>query len=312
MKKLKKMKNILVAMMCLMVFVVGGLSSKAEAIPRIIISGYTSVPEDIKAGDTFTLTLHIENKSTKTAVSNMKITLASADGEFVPTSGSGTLYIDKITAGETADISIEMKAKGSLDTNNYTLTVTTDYEDKYNMVYQDVTNLSIPVKQVANVSITEQSISSDSIVVGQKANVMFSVNNKGKSVLYNVNVSVSGKGIDESTYFMGNIQAGATGYADLLVKGIEANTEDGIIKAVISFEDSEGNVEEIVEEFELAVIEVEDTEIVDDGIAVPPEIDNASGMILPIAVVAGVVLLIVIVVVAKKMKKKKEEDEDEI
>lgn len=309
MEKLKKMKRILVTMMCLMVFVFCGLSSKAEAIPRIIISGYTSVPEDIKAGDTFTLTLHIENKSAKTAVSNMKLTLESATGEFVPTSGSGTLYIDKITAGETKDVSIEMRVKANLDTETYILTVTTEYEDRYDMVYQDVTNLSIPVKQVSNVSITEKSISSECIEVGQKANVMFSVNNRGKSVLYNVNVAVSGKGIDESTYFIGNIQAGGTGYADLLVKGIEKNSEDGIVKVVITFEDSEGNSDSMVEEFELEVRDADDTlQMNDDAGEVQKEKTYGVSEIL-LAVGA---LFIVIGVVVKKLKKKKEEDEDEI
>lgn len=309
MEKLKKMKRILLIMMCLMVFGFCGLSTKAEAIPRIIISGYTSVPEDIKAGDTFTLTLHIENKSAKTAVSNMKLTLESATGEFIPTSGSGTLYIDKILAGETGDVSIEMRVKANLNTDTYILTVTTEYEDRYDMVYQDVTNLSIPVKQASNVSITEKSLSSDCIEVGQKANVMFSVNNRGKSVLCNVNVAVSGKGIDESTYFIGNIQAGGTGYADLLVKGIEENSEDGIVKVVITFEDSEGNSDSMVEEFELEVRDADDSmQMNDDAGEVQKEKTYGVSEIL-LAVGA---LFIVIGVVAKKLKKKKEEDEDEI
>lgn len=311
MEKLKKMKRILVTMMCLMVFVFCGLSSKAEAIPRIIISGYTSVPEDIKAGDTFTLTLHIENKSTKTAVSNMKITLDSATGEFVPTSGSGTLYIDKIPAGDTEDVSIEMRVKANLDTDTYILTVTTEYEDRYDIVYQDVTNLSIPVKQISDVSITEKSISSDCIEVGQKANIMFSVNNRAKSVLYNVNVAVSGKGIDESTYYIGNIQAGATGYAELLVMGIEENSEDGIVKAVITYEDSEGNQESRVEEFELEVREADASLSMNesDGEVRTENTDGVSTILL----VAGALLIVICVVIfAKKRGKKKEEDEDEI
>lgn len=311
MKNLKKMKKLFVTMMSLMMFLFCGLSSKAEAVPRIIISGYTSVPEDIKAGDTFTLTLHIENKSTKTAVSNMKITLDSATGEFVPTSGSGTLYIDKIPAGDTEDVSIEMRVKANLDTDTYILTVTTEYEDRYDMVYQDVTNLSISVKQISDVSITEKSISSDCIEVGQKANIMFSVNNRAKSVLYNVNVAVSGKGIDESTYYIGNIQAGATGYAELLVMGIEENSEDGIVKAVITYEDSEGNQESRVEEFELEVREADASLSMNesDGEVRTENTDGVSTILL----VAGALLIVIgVVIFVKKRGKKKEEDEDEI
>ncbi|MBO5425789.1 MAG: hypothetical protein J6A25_09780 [Lachnospiraceae bacterium] len=313
MKRLKKFRSLVLLLVCAVVCTMIGMVSKAEAIPRIIISGYSSVPEDIKAGDTFTLTLHIENKSTKTAVTNMKLSLSTVNGEFYPASGSGVIYIEKIAAGESTDVSIEMKAKGSLETDTYGLTVTTEYEDRYSAVYQDVTTLSIPVSQVANVSITEKSISSEEIAVGKKANIMFAVNNQGKSSIYNVNVKITGKGIDESTYFLGNVQSGATGYVDMLIVAKETNQGEETIKAQISFEDSEGNAETVEEIFELSIVEegtVDDVAVDEEGAAVVVKSDMTT-ILVPIIAVAVVVIIVVIVLV-NKAKKKKEEDEDEI
>ena len=149
MKKVKNLKKIVALIMCTMMLFATGITTFAEAIPRVIITGYDSTPEEIVAGEEFTLTLHIDNKSSKTAISNMKLTLSTAENEFIPVSGSGVIYVDKIPAGESMDVSIDMRAKATLETNTYIVTIVTEYEDKYSMPYTDTTNLSVSVKQKA-------------------------------------------------------------------------------------------------------------------------------------------------------------------
>lgn len=307
---MKLIKKLAIIMMCMAMVLVAGNVAKAEAVPRLIITGYSSTPEEIKAGETFTLTLHMENMSKKTAVSNIKLTLSTVDNEFVPVSGSNTLYIEKIGSGETADISVEMQAKTNLGSKTYILTVASEYEDRYNAVYTDTANVSISVVQEARISVTEVEVSPETIEVGDESNVMFSINNQGRTELYNVNVTVSGAGIKENVDFVGNIPSGGTGYVDVYVMGENVTTEEnGFITVTIAYEDAEGNVGEYTEEYTLSVEEVQVEEIED---IIPEDfVEKKQAPIVPIICVV-VVVVVIIALVAKNKKKKKEEDEDEI
>ena len=94
--------------------------------PRIIVTGFTTDPGEVYAGDTFNLTISVQNTSSKTAVSNIQFDLKAAQGgtgtentyeAFLPTSGSATIYVERIAPGETTDISIEMSARSDLSQN---------------------------------------------------------------------------------------------------------------------------------------------------------------------------------------------------
>lgn len=307
---MKLIKKIALFVMSIAMVLVAGNVAKAEAIPRLIITGYDSTPEDVKAGETFTLTLHLENMSKKTAVSNIKLTLSTSDSEFVTVSGSNTLYIEKIAAGETADISVEMQAKTNLDSKTYVLTVASEYEDRYNSVYTDTANVSIPVVQEARISVTELEVSPETIEVGDESNIMFSINNQGRTELYNVNVTITGEGIKEGVDFVGNIPSGGSGYVDVYVEGkTVTNDENSMAVVTISYEDAEGNVGEVVNEYLLTVKEPNDEEEIQqmaDDVMVEKHFS-------PMPIIIGVIIIIaIVVIVAKSNKKKKEEDEDEI
>lgn len=307
---MKLIKKIALFVMCMAMVLVAGNVAKAEAIPRLIITGYDSTPEDVKAGETFTLTLHLENMSKKTAVSNIKLTLSTPDSEFVTVSGSNTLYIEKIAAGETADISVEMQAKTNLDSKTYVLTVASEYEDRYNSVYTDTANVSIPVVQEARISVTELEVSPETIEVGDESNIMFSINNQGRTELYNVNVTIAGEGIKEGVDFVGNIPSGGSGYVDVYVEGKSVTNEENSVAVVtISYEDAEGNVGEVVNEYSLIVEEAN----VEEEIKQMADEVMVEKHFSPMPIIIGVVIIVaIVVIVVKSNKKKKEEDEDEI
>ena len=100
--------------------------------PRVIVTGFTTTPEEVYAGDTFTLTLNLKNTSKKTAVSNMLFDIqgtsegtdaANTYAAFLPTAGSSTIYVDRIGANSTKSISIELKSKADLAQIPYVETV---------------------------------------------------------------------------------------------------------------------------------------------------------------------------------------------
>ena len=67
--------------------------------PKLLITGYDTDPQTIMAGETFKLTIHIQNTSKSTPVCNGKFLIGNEAGTFLPTSGSSAVFIEKIPAG---------------------------------------------------------------------------------------------------------------------------------------------------------------------------------------------------------------------
>lgn len=295
-------------------------SDSATSVPRIIVTGFETNPEKVMAGQEFELTVHLQNTSNKTAVSNIKVTLSSANNEFLPSSGSSTEFIRSMGCGATKDIVIKMEAQGNLEQKPYVLAVDCEYEGEKNAPYTTKESISIPVYQEAKAKITDIEVMPMSIEVYSQANVMFSINNTGKSALYNVQVTVDSDNpyVQAEESFVGNINAGSTGYADFMVTGVAPTMDDGKVKVIISYEDAAGAVGTFETEIELFVYEaVYQEPSFDDGFVDPGMMEEEQGfpwvwLIAGIAAVVIVVVVTVIVIKKKKQKALEEELEDEI
>lgn len=247
--------------------VVGTTGTSADgtsSTPRVIVTGFSTSPEVVHAGDVFTLTLHMQNTSQATAVKNMLFDIQAASestdttyvaASFLPTSGSSTIFVDRIPAGGSKDISMEMEARSDLAQKPYVVTVTMDYEDENVNPYKNTANVSIPVRQEARVEISNIDVMPDSIDVGSEANVMFSIYNTGKTQLYNTSVKLEAESISGGESYLGNIAPGATGNVDLYVTGEMATMDDGIVKILITYEDEAGEESTIEKEMTLYVNE---------------------------------------------------------
>lgn len=281
--------------------------------PRVIVTGYETDPVRVNAGDNFTLTLHLQNTSNKTAVTNMKVSMGTANGEFLPTSGSSTQFVSKLGSGATTDLVLEMTALASLEPKPYVLTVTCDYEDSSANPFQSVENISIPVYQESRIKITEVMVSPDTITVYNQGSVSFNVNNLGKSTLANVQARIEGDTIECEESFVGNIAAGATGYADVTITGISETTDDGAVKLVLTYEDSSG--EECTYEEDVYVYVMEET-FMEDNPEEPMYDEEPVGMkpVVKLLIVFGIILVIaaiVVVIVIVNIKKKKRKAQEE-
>lgn len=305
----------------------GTLESLAPATgntstPRIVVTGFSTDPAEVFAGDTFNLTIDIQNTSAQTAVSNIQFDLAAAQAgddkdttyeAFLPTSGSATVYVDRIAPGATTQISIEMTARSDLTQKPYVIEVKANYEDETFNKYQASTNLSIPVKQIARVDTSEADVLPESIAVGGSTNIMFSVYNMGKTTLYNVQVAFEGDTVAGGNMFVGKIEPGATGNVDVMVDGIAPTMDEGYITAIVSYEDEAGNVSTLEKEIMLYVYEENYDSFAEEGFyddfMMGEEGDMGGGLsagwiIAIIAAVVAVVVVIVVIIIVKKKKKK--------
>lgn len=298
----------------------GTSADGTASTPRVIVTGFTTTPEEVRAGETFTLTLHMQNTSKATAVQNMLFDIQAASestdttyvaAAFLPTAGSSTIFVDRIPAGATKDISMEMEARSDLAQKPYVVNVKMNYEDENVNAYENTASVSIPVRQEARVDISSIEVMPDSIDVGNEANVMFSVYNIGKTKLYNTSVKFIADSVSGGDTYLGNIDPGATANVDAYLSGAAATMDDGIVKIEITFEDEAGEATTIEKEMTLFVNEMyfPDDMMMDDMYG-EDMMDQQGGFKIWWVIVPAIVIIaaIVIFIVIRKKKKKKAQE----
>ena len=295
-----------------------GISADGKSsTPRVIVTGFSTSPETVHAGDTFTLTLHMQNTSKATAVKNMVFDIQAASestdttyvaASFLPTAGSSTVFVDKIAAGANKDISIELEARSDLAQKPYVINVKMNYEDESVNAYENTASVSIPVRQEARIDTSSVEVTPQSIEVGGEANVSFSLYNIGKTKLYNASVKFQADSVTGGDTYLGNIDPGATGSVDAYLSGAAATTDDGKVKILITFEDESGEKTTIEKEMELYVTEMMNY---DDGMTDDGMMDDGSQsqggfkiwyVLIPLVLVLAAV--VAVIVIRKKKAKK--------
>ena len=306
---------------------VNGVEPKEEngklSTPRVIVTGFTTTPEEVYAGDTFKLTLNLKNTSKETAVSNMLFDIQGTQegtdanntyAAFLPTAGSSTIFVDSIGPNATKSISIELKSKADLAQKPYVVTVNMEYEDSKANPFTETASVSVPIKQEAKVDLSSIQAMPEAIEVGNEANVMFSIYNVGKTKLYNVGVKFEADSITGGDTFIGNMDPGATGNVDAYLMGQAATMDDGTVKIIISYEDEEGKEATIEKTMTLYVNEPFYPDMMDDPMMMEGMEEEKAGfpwwgyVLIGAAVIGGGAAGLIIFRKKKKAKKLAEEE----
>ncbi|MBO6133027.1 MAG: hypothetical protein J6P05_01680 [Lachnospiraceae bacterium] len=297
----------------------GDEAEKKKSTPRVIVRGFTTEPEEVRAGQNFFLHLTMENTSKETAVKNMELDLtgvvAGKDSEssyaaFLPTSGANSFYVDNIPAGGTKELTMEFNVKADLEQKPYVMDIKMLYEDDEANPYEGSANVSIPVHQLSKYDISTPEVQPSNIGIGEQSNVMFSIYNTGKTKLYNVSVSFNGASIEPALCYVGGIESGGTGNVDLMLTGIAPTEDDGTIPFIVSYEDESGKVTSETQELNLYVADntdFEEEESFDEG-SVETGDDNKKNILIAAGTVAGCIIIFIIAgIIARKKKKEREE-----
>ena len=296
-----------------------GGGSASISVPRVIVTGFSTEPGEVRAGSNFRLVVHLKNTSSRTGVSNLLFDLqapssgteeAAEAPAFLPASGSSSIYVDSIPAGGTKDISIELNARADLVQKPYSITMNMKYEDSGAAQYEAQSSLAIPIRQEARFEFSKMQIAPDTVSVGEEANISCSLYNLGRVKMYNVKARFEGKMIDTQEQFIGNLDAGATGTIDVIVTAKKATQGSEECKLVLTYEDDAGNVSISEQKFKMTVLEetaTEDTEMMPD--AVPEE--NGSPAVPAAAALAVIAAAAGGAVVFRKHRKKKNHEAEE-
>ena len=163
------------------------------------------------------------------------------------------------------------------------------------------------MRQKPRATTSEIQAAPDEIEVGQQASISFTIQNQGKAPLYNTRVKVKdGSRVSGPESFVGNIEPGANGNADLLVTAEKVGKGD--ITLQISYEDAGGVVSVMERAVPLATTEAVDTpgdegDGQTDGTSVLPWLIPLLLLILVAAIVAASVLV-------RRRKQQKQEQLD--
>lgn len=289
------------------------------SVPRVIVTGFTTNPGEVKAGTDFTLTIHLRNTSKSMRVSNMLFDLnapteggeqATSSPAFLPSSGSSSIYLEGIPAGGTADISIALNAKADLVQKPYNIELSMKYEDPNAAQIQAASNLSIPVKQEARFEFSQFEISPETIAVGEESNVMTTLYNLGKIKLYNVKATFEGAAIEKSEVFVGNVEPGGKGSIDSMMKGKQETKGPAQITMTVSYEDEAGTVSTVTKEFQLEVTK-ESNEDTMANTEVPAAQPKSHGGLMLVGLGAIIGAIIAVIILIKRRRKKRRENEEE-
>lgn len=271
------------------------------ATPRVMLEDYKVKEGQVVSGKDFTLDLTLKNYSAK-QVKNLKVTIATENGDFIPTGSAGSEYIESIGAGETSQVSFKMKANDGLEEKSYKVNVTTDYENPNGYEYRAEESIFLPVSLDQRLSVTDLFVDSSSCVVGDTVEISASINNMGEGALYNVMVEVEGDNIEETKSYVGTIEKSKSGNLDILTKadvvteGYHKNN-----KLIVEYENKAGEIftQEVLIDVSVGVPVYENLEKIKEG-------NDNTVVWKTTAEVIGILLLIVIIgyILYRRQKRK--------
>ena len=291
-----------------------GQSNISEAMtPRVMLTEYSIKARDssgdIFPGDTFTVTFKLKNTS-KNKVQNLKYSVVSENGEFLPAEGVGTGFVSEL-AGETEeDYSISLQAAKTLEEKTYKIKIKTEYED-WNGGYKSEDTIYVPISLKTEVIVSDTYIAEEEIRLGDNIEIVSTINNTGAAKIYKVTARVEGHNIADAKTFIGNIDSGKNATVDIITK---ATTHDDVRDAteydndlIITYEDIEGNEYTVKEG--LGSIEVLEQDYSDVIKIKEDTTKHMSGSTKSVIVLAIVVVVILLLVIRRIMKRKKLERE---
>ena len=288
---------------------------------RIIVDSFETDPAEIYAGQDFTLKVRMKNASNSIVASNILFTFESeavSDSPvFTTVNGSNSVVVNSLAPGASDTLTIKFSSSPTAEQRSYTITINEQYDSPEFKNAKEAVKIAVGLKQEARLNTGTIEVMPDAISVGEESNVMFSINNTGKVMLYNVNAVFEADSIQKNECYVGNIEPGKSGNVDTMINGIAPTTDDGKVKLSITYEDENGKVSTVEKEIQLMVNEDQsmdesnddDTWSSDDIQPEPSTTDKLKHLAIPVGIV-GVVLAAVILVVIRRKKKKAGMDDE--
>lgn len=306
-----------------------------SGVPKLIIQHYSTGDDIVRAGSEFNFTFDISNMHSTISADNIKVTVTSDEaGTFSVAKGSNSFYISKIGPKDSVHKEIPIKVKADCTTKAYPLKVEFEYEYEGMVKPTDTLTSGLTVSETLNIQVEEDSRPAltnvlpgayGELINGELNSVTFDFTNRGKSPLYNVEVTITGDfQPSQEVYFIGTVAAGTGTNHEMEITPTVEGTGTGKIK--VTYEDSNGKQGKIEQEFTGEVMMGAGMDMgMDSGMGmdeIPADVAADTGkkaiVSVPVFIVIQIVLFLAGIFIVRKVvikryrKKKMLEEEQEL
>lgn len=282
----------------------GASEETPESAPVILVEKSVVSTGTAKAGEDFDVTVTLKNTSKTKSVQNMVASITVPSADFELKNNSNTIFIDKLGAEKTTDLSLTFHVGKSTVDGNYPIEVALSYDDSKANTLSSAGTFVVTVEQPLNVKLTMPAIAAD-LTVGDTVPLSFQVMNLGRSTVYNVRCDVTGDGLVQTkTAFVGNMESGNDGEGDsnIFISPMEGENQYGKTTGTVTltYEDAFGNEHSQEFTFDTSISKKQDDSSKDGGTE-----KRAMQWWVSIAVISAIIVFAVVSSVSYRMGKKK-------
>ena len=281
----------------------GASEETPESAPVILVEKSVVSTGTAKAGEDFDVTVTLKNTSKTKSVQNMVASITVPSADFELKNNSNTIFIDKLGADKTTDLSLTFHVGKSTVDGNYPIEVALSYDDSKANTLSSAGTFVVTVEQPLNVKLTMPAIAAD-LTAGDTVPLSFQVMNLGRSTVYNVRCDVTGDGLVQTkTAFVGNMESGNDGEGDsnIFVSPMEGENQYGKTTGTVTltYEDAFGNEHSQEFTFDTSISKKQDDSSKDGGTE-----KRAMQWWVSIAVISAIIVFAVVSSVSYRMGKK--------
>lgn len=282
----------------------GASEETPESAPVILVEKSVVSTGTAKAGEDFDVTVTLKNTSKTKSVQNMVASITVPSADFELKNNSNTIFIDKLGAEKTTDLSLTFHVGKSTVDGNYPIEVALSYDDSKANTLSSAGTFVVTVEQPLNVKLTMPAIAAD-LTAGDTVPLSFQVMNLGRSTVYNVRCDVTGDGLVQTkTAFVGNMESGNDGEGDsnIFISPMEGENQYGKTTGTVTltYEDAFGNEHSQEFTFDTSISKKQDDSSKDGGTE-----KRAMQWWVSIAVISAIIVFAVVSSVSYRMGKKK-------
>jgi len=221
--------------------------------PQLMVYRYSHEGDSVLAGREFQLNLGFLNTSNR-RLSNIRITLSSEAGTFIPVGGSNSFFVDSVPAGGQFGRTVTLRTSPSAEQRTTAITIRMTYEDGTSeFTAEDI--ISIPVMQVMRLSVDEI-VPPFEVFAFTPGFSSLQFYNLGHTTLNNLMVTAEGDFdvMQSNSFFVGNMEGGTSDTFSFSFIPREPGPMAGMV--IFTYEDIDG--QQIIHEvpFEFMVMEM--------------------------------------------------------
>ena len=242
---MKKLITIILALVMCFGFSLTAYAGEKETTqdasnPRLMVTDFKVDSGSLKPNEKSKVTITLRNYSKTKYIKNIKLSISEESGDIKPV-GTGNKFVDIIYAGSTYTWELELTASATAQIGEHSITISSEYEDKYFGSYSNSDVIRVNVKQTVGLDYSGVQLPVK-VYPDDTTTMEISILNTGKSNIRNCKIYFDIKGLESGgTTFVGEIAAGEQGSASANLRvGKELGDTEGTV--TITYEDEFGKI----------------------------------------------------------------------